>query len=116
MAFEQNLTSTTYTENDTSLRLTSMEGTKSVRTARLASGAEIEMVISHDSKKRDRHLVSMEIKLPPTASVAAKSVKVHIVIDQPVSPESCDVDAHKLADELCIFVMSNIDALLLGEI
>lgn len=115
MALQDNITLTLNTTNDTELKLVERSGTKTVRRARYANGDELTLTISHDEKKRDRHLVECKYDKAATATTPTGSYKEHSVIDQAKRPYSDDPGVKKLSALHTAFVTANIDAILLGE-
>lgn len=116
MAFDLNYTTTYNTSDDSNFRMIEMSGTKSVRKAILADGTEIERTISHDVKKRERHVVKDVITIPATAVLPVRTVSVHTVIDQALAPHSADAEAIKLATMHDAWVTANAAAIMAGEI
>lgn len=116
MAFDLNYTTTTFNTDDSPFNLVEMSGTKSVRKATLATGREIERTISHDVKKRERHVVKDVLTIPATATTPVRTVSVHTVIDQALAPDSADTETAQLVSAHNAWVTANSARIQAGEI
>lgn len=116
MAFDLNFTTGLLGTDDANFKLTKMEGTSSTRVANLADGSECTRTISHDSRKRERHVVKDILVLPADATHGVRTISVHTVIDQALSPESEDAVTASLVNGHTAWVAANSARIQRGEI
>jgi hypothetical protein len=115
MAFDSNITMSVHGTNDAIFKTVEENG-KRFRRAILADGTEITMHISHESKKRDRHLVKFIETVPATTTTPAETISVHVVMDQGLPPNSQTTRTAQLTTAAVTFVNTNNAGLQIGEI
>lgn len=116
MAFDLNYTTDLLSTGDASFQLVKMEGTSSERVATLANGSECVRTISHDKRKRERHVVKDVLTLPADATRSVRTISVHTVIDQALAPESEDAVTALLVSGHTKWVAANSARIQRGEI
>lgn len=116
MAFDLNFTNSVFGTDDAEFQLTKFEGAASTRKAVFPDGKEITRVISHDVKKRERHVVKDTLVIPATATSPARTTSVHTVIDQALAPDSADIETAQLVAAHNTFVTDNRTRIQAGEI
>lgn len=114
MAFDSNFTLSVYGTNDAPFRQVEVDG-KRFRRAVLEDGGELQLHISHEEKKRERHLAKMVRTISPTATTPEGTNSIHIVVDQGRSPFSFDSDMLTMGPVFLRWCADNLPALVRGE-
>lgn len=116
MAFDLNYSTSLLGTDDAEFKLTKMEGTSSERIASFSDGSECVRTISHDTRKRERHVVKDVLTLPASATRASRTISVHTVIDQALTPDSEDAITALLVNGHNTWVAANSARIQRGEI
>lgn len=114
MSFDPNFTISVYGTNDANFKSVNIDG-KSFRRATLTDGGELQLHISHEEKKRERHLAKMVRTIAPTATTPDGTNSIHVVMDQGRSPFSFDADFLIMGPVFLRWCADNLPALLRGE-
>lgn len=116
MAFDANFTYSVFGTDDAEFKLVKVNGQES-RVAVLADGGEITMTISHEAKKRERHVVKWTYQGPATATTPAPApISHHHVIDQALPPESQEAKTTSLGVAFNAWLTANYARVQRGEV
>lgn len=115
MAFEKNFTTSVYATNDAVFRAVKIDGEEYRVADQLPVSGELQLRISHEAKKRERHLAKMDHLIPPTATSPDARNSIHIVVDQGLSPNSNDADMLIMGPAFLRWCADNLPAILRGE-